>query len=108
MHKPVFSSKLVFGSTIPQSSDNLFLESNTHFKIVCWFGAIVVFSTVLIEYWAFVVFSSLSISFNCSVRSGSFIKFSFGYSSTELFLKKRFPKIILFVLGRTRNVSLKE
>ena len=26
MHKPVFSSKLVFGSTIPQSSDNLILQ----------------------------------------------------------------------------------
>ena len=95
-----FSSKLVFGTTIPQSFDNLFLESSTHFKIVCWFGAIVVFSTVLIEYWAFVVFSSLSISIKCSVRSGSFIKFTFftfGYSSTELFLKKGFPKLILLV-----------
>ena len=56
-HSPVLSSKLSFGSTIPQTSLNILFDIRPHLSVVCWFGAIVIFSNVLTVYCGLACFS---------------------------------------------------
>ena len=57
MHNPVLSPKLSFGSTIPQTSVNIFFEKRPRLGVVCWFGTIVIFSNVLTVYCGLASFS---------------------------------------------------
>ena len=68
MHNPVLSSKLSFGSTIPQTSVNIFFDMRPHLSVVCWFGTIVIFSTVLRLGFVFCWVRLYFVELKCDVR----------------------------------------
>ena len=65
IHKPAFSSKFLFVSTIlDKSANRLFFVGRVHFSMVCCLGEVTRLSTVLIAHWGFPsLFGCVDVSF---------------------------------------------